>query len=98
MPNVNLNNCRIEFHFYGDACADAFDETKIADALAEAANALGDADDDGETVDSGERADGASASESESESEKASPKVSVARISELVRRAAAGASEKRDGV
>ncbi|MBP3557173.1 MAG: hypothetical protein J6K20_05645 [Thermoguttaceae bacterium] len=92
MPNVNLNNCRIEFHFYGDACADAFDETKIADALAEAANALGDAGD------SGERADGAPASESEGESEKASPKTGVARISELVRRAAASASEKRDGV
>ena len=98
MPNVSLNNCRIEINFYGDACADAFDETKIADALAEAANALGDAGDDGETVDSGERVNGAPASESEGESEKASPKVSVARITELVRRAAAGASEKRDGV
>lgn len=103
MPNVNLNNCRIEFHFYGDACPDAFDEAKIADALAEAADALVKASEEIEETRETEEAANAENSETsepqnDDASEKAPPKVSVARITELVRRAAAGATEKRDGV
>ena len=102
MPNVSLNNCRIEINFYGDACADGFDEAEISDALADAANALraGETDEEAEEAEESNVAENgeANAPEDGSENGKKTTKLNIAGISELVRRAATGAPEKRDGV
>ena len=91
MSSVNLNNCRIEFNFYGDALADQVDENLLGNALSEAADALLDAGggEEGEEADSAAEA---TAPEDDGENGETPPKIGVARIFESVRRAAASAS------